>query len=389
MKRWKTLPDFRDAQAVTKESQDELSELTVIEILYGARDDANQQIAPESEDDGHGQWIAFKYDDAYYCIYWKRAAYEGGEVEIDEREEFKNSIEAKQALVKEAEEAAVSTEWGATWHKLEEQFKRWKEIRHFGTPAEKKMWDAFSAARDVFFKNLNAYHEANKQAKEKIVAEAKELAESERWQKATDRLNALLSEWKKLGSAGRNLDDDLWAQFREANDIFFSRKKSHWESLQPAYEEARLQKEALIAKAKELADSTEWKQTTAKMNELMEEWKKTGYAGRTNNDLWAQFHDARGTFFTRRSEYYDSLHKQQKENYEAKKKLLKEAQGIAGGLDFSRENTARMKDLQTEWKAIGSCSRDQENTLWTQFRAAMDQYFDGLRSYTSHRNGDA
>ncbi|MGX8680272.1 MAG: hypothetical protein ACSW8B_02675 [bacterium] len=48
-----------------------------------------------------------------------------------------------------------------------------------------------------------------------------------------------------------------------------------------------------------------------------------------------------------------------------------------------------MKDLQTEWKAIGSCSRDQENTLWTQFRAAMDQYFDGLRSYTSHRNGDA
>ena len=71
---------------------------------------------------------------------------------------------------------------------------------------------------------------------------------------------------------------------------------------------ARIAKEALIERAKELEDSTDWRKTSDAQRALMEEWRAAGYAGKENNDkLWEEFRASRDKFFTRRDEHYTEL----------------------------------------------------------------------------------
>ena len=57
-------------------------------------------------------------------------------------------------------------------------------------------------------------------------------------------------------------------------------------------------KRDLLARAEELKNSTEWKETADAFIALQEEWKKVGPVARKySDDLWKQFRDACDTFF--------------------------------------------------------------------------------------------
>ena len=121
----------------------------------------------------------------------------------------------------------------------------------------------------------------------------------------------------------------------------------------------------------------------------MDEWKAAGSAGREYEDaLWTAFCDARQVFYDRRNEYFDALHEKQDENYEKKEQLVKQAQLIAETESYTRENTETMKNLSVEWKDIGSCGREKENKIWSEFRSFMDNYFEGLRAFNEKKHQD-
>ena len=137
----------------------------------------------------------------------------------------------------------------------------------------------------------------------------------------------------------------------------------------------------MIEQAKAISDSTEWKKTSEEMKGLMDKWREAGFAGQDNDALWEAFNGERQKFYQARQKYFDELDSVHSTNAEAKKKLVDEAERIAHGLDFSRDNTNRMKDLQAQWREIGSAGHRKENELWKKFREAMDLYFDNLRQY--------
>ena len=61
---------------------------------------------------------------------------------------------------------------------------------------------------------------------------------------------------------------------------------------------AKAEKEAIIAEANQLKDSTAWGETSRRFNELMDRWKRAGRVGRSDDDaLWAQFRKAADEFF--------------------------------------------------------------------------------------------
>ena len=97
-----------------------------------------------------------------------------------------------------------------------------------------------------------------RQAKEKLVAEAEELAASEQWRAAGERLRALVDTWKGLPRLDRKADDELWHRFSHARSAFSKRRKAHFASLDAQREEARKAKEKLVAEAESLSNSTDW-----------------------------------------------------------------------------------------------------------------------------------
>ena len=61
-------------------------------------------------------------------------------------------------------------------------------------------------------------------AKQDLIQQAKELANSEEWQKTSTKFKELMDAWKAAGSAGREKEDDLWNEFNEYRQTFYIMK---------------------------------------------------------------------------------------------------------------------------------------------------------------------
>jgi hypothetical protein len=134
-----------------------------------------------------------------------------------------------------------------------------------------------------------------------LVERAEALTESTNWKSTGEVMDELMQEWKAAGSAGREQDEELWRRFSEARRIFFNRRNAHFTELKKSRSEAREVKEVLITRAEELAPSTDYEATFEAMQNLLEEWKQAGSAGRDIDDrLWERFHAVRDPFFERR-----------------------------------------------------------------------------------------
>jgi hypothetical protein len=201
-------------------------------------------------------------------------------------------------------------------------------------------------------------NEEAKAAKEQLVTEAEQLAESEQWRTAGERLRALVDTWKALPRLDRRADDELWHRFSHARSVFSKRRKAHFASLDAQREEARRTKEKLVTEALSLSDSKEWGPTAARYRELMAEWKAAGRAQReAEDDLWNRFRGAQDVFFAARSEVFAERDSSERENLALKEELVTEAEKLLPVTDLKSARAA-FRSLNERWEAIGHVPRD-------------------------------
>ncbi|MGW0562336.1 DUF349 domain-containing protein [Streptomyces sp. NPDC003016] len=197
-----------------------------------------------------------------------------------------------------------------------------------------------------------------KHAKEALVVEAEELARSDQWRAAGERLRALVDIWKGLPRLDRKSDDELWHRFSHARSAFSKRRKAHFASLDAQREEARKTKEKLAAEAESLSNSTDWAATAARYRDLMAEWKAAGRAQREVEDgLWNRFRGAQDVFFAARSAVFAERDAEQAENLKLKEELAAEAEKLVPVKDLKAARAA-FRSLNERWEAIGHVPRD-------------------------------
>ncbi|GGU69411.1 DNA repair ATPase [Streptomyces albospinus] len=197
-----------------------------------------------------------------------------------------------------------------------------------------------------------------RQSKEKLVVEAEELAASEQWRAAGERLRALVDIWKGLPRLDRKTDDELWHRFSHARSAFSKRRKAHFASLDAQREESRKAKEKLVAEAEALSGSTDWGATAARYRELMTDWKAAGRAQREHeDDLWNRFRGAQDVFFQARGEVFAERDAEQRENLTRKEELAIEAEKLLPVTDLKAARAA-FRAINERWEAIGHVPRD-------------------------------
>ncbi|OON82123.1 DUF349 domain-containing protein [Streptomyces tsukubensis] len=197
-----------------------------------------------------------------------------------------------------------------------------------------------------------------KVAKEALVVEAEELAASEQWRAAGERLRALVDTWKGLPRLDRKSDDELWHRFSHARSAFSKRRKAHFASLDAQREEARKAKERLVAEAEGLSRSTDWGPTAARYRDLMTEWKAAGRAQREHeDDLWNRFRGAQDVFFAARGEVFAERDAEQGENLKVKEGLVEEAEKLLPVKDLKVARAA-FRSINERWEAVGHVPRD-------------------------------
>ncbi|MFG3290825.1 DUF349 domain-containing protein [Streptomyces sp. NPDC048179] len=197
-----------------------------------------------------------------------------------------------------------------------------------------------------------------RKAKEDLVVEAEQLAQSDQWRAAGERLRSLVDTWKGLPRLDRKSDDELWHRFSHARSAFSKRRKAHFAQLDAQREDARKAKEKLVAEAESLSDSTDWGPTAARYRELMTEWKAAGRAQREHeDDLWNRFRGAQDVFFAARGSAFAERDAEQTENLKLKEELAAEAEKLLPITDLKSARSA-FRSINERWEAIGHVPRD-------------------------------
>ena len=241
----------------------------------------------------------------------------------DHGKEMLQNLDLKMELVEKAEKLAASEEWKEATEVFRKLMDEWKTVGRTMHDKNEALWQRFIAAKNAFFDrkkehsdNIHKEQENNAVLKQAIIDKALVLQDSTKWNATSDAYEELMEEWKKVGRVAGELGEELWQKFQAAKDVFFKAKRAHFETARVSMEDNLTRKMAILNRAESLKNSTQWSDTTAEMNELMDEWKSIGPVPRAQSeDIWQRFLAARKNFFERK----DASREKRKEQFEKHK----------------------------------------------------------------------
>lgn len=203
----------------------------------------------------------------------------------------------REAIVEKAEELAAAdphqVQWKQQSARLRELLDEWKTAQRTGVridrPVEDALWKRFSAARSTcdrqrrqFFAELDREHSQAREVKEQLVARAEALSNSTDWGPTTAVYRSLMDEWKQAGRASRQVDDELWARFRAAQDVFFQARQAQRAETDAEYQENLARKLDLLDKAEAILPVTDVKAAKVAFYDLLDSWDGIGHVPREN-----------------------------------------------------------------------------------------------------------
>ena len=194
---------------------------------------------------------------------------------------------------------------------------------------------------------------------------------------AVNKLRTQITELNGVGDLA-NLATSLEkipALISEHEGAYQARKAAQNAEREARKVEAEAIKEKIVAEAESLIDSVAWKVTTARLKELLDDWKKAPRLDKKiDAALWKRFSSSRNKFDKRRRVHFSNLDSEQKKVASTKEVIVKEAENLANSREWL--NTAkRYKELMDQWKASGRGKKSADTALWNRFKAAQDTFF--------------
>jgi Domain of Unknown Function (DUF349) len=194
--------------------------------------------------------------------------------------------------------------------------------------------------------------------------------------KAARELHEIQERWKSVAEAPRAQAQALWHRYRQAADPIQVRLREFFARRNEQRKENLQRKLALIARAEELADSTDWIKTADELKKLQAEWQQIGPTPRQDTKAtWKRFRDACDRFFTRRNADLAERKETWVANLAKKEARCARAEELAASREWDKA-AAEIRRLQVEWKTIGPVRRNKSEAVWQRFRTACDTFFE-------------
>ncbi|WP_341926777.1 DUF349 domain-containing protein [Nocardioides psychrotolerans] len=205
---------------------------------------------------------------------------------VKRAEKAKKSAEAKEQkekLVAAAERIAEGNDWRHGANKLRELLDEWKALPRIDRPSDDALWKRFSGARTAYTRRRKSHFAEQDQkrdsarvVKERLATEAESLSTSTEWGITAGRYRDLMRDWKAAGPAPKDVDDQLWARFRGAQDAFFGARDAANAALDQEFAANAEVKDALIVEAEALLPVTDVEAAKRAFRDLADKWDAAG-----------------------------------------------------------------------------------------------------------------
>lgn len=254
-----------------------------------------REIGPVAKELREQIWARFK---AASTVINKRHQQHFEELRAKEEENLTRKTalcEKVEAIAKEENKNA--TDWENHTKQIIDIQTEWKTIGFAPQKMNVKIFDRFRAACDdffgrkaEFFKTLKENFAENTKKKREMVEQAKALMDSTDWKATSDKLIKLQKEWKTIGMVPKKVGDQLWAEFVAACNKFFEARNAATAGTRNEEQQNLDRKKEIIAKLKELIDSTA-DNVQATLQQLIDEYGKIGHVPFKEKDkLFKEYH---------------------------------------------------------------------------------------------------
>ncbi len=190
---------------------------------------------------------------------------------------------AKEAIVSEAEKLAEGNDWRNGANRLRALLDQWKALPRIDRASDDALWRRFSTARTTYtrrrkvhFAEQHEKRDAARVVKERLVKEAEAIAGSTEWGPTSGAYRDLMREWKAAGPAPRDVDDQLWARFRAAQDQFFGARDAAQAEQDQEFAANAEVKQALLVEAEALVPVTDLDAAKRALRDIADRWEAAG-----------------------------------------------------------------------------------------------------------------
>jgi hypothetical protein len=214
---------------------------------------------------------------------------------------------------------------------------------------------------------------------QKITAE--EYSNSKAWQKATETIQNVFEEWKKIGYAPKKDEDKMRNELRTSLNLFYKKKRTHFASLKKTFKENKEKKLALIKEAEAISSAQYelWEEPTKKVLQLQKDWQTTGHVEqRDESKLWKLFHDSCNKFFEAKRGSFKERDDEQLKNLELKKDLIKRLKEFTPSANTDDDIKA-LKTFSEEWKSISHVPYKEMQRVYDEYKKTLDAKYDALK----------
>ncbi|MEO7979124.1 DUF349 domain-containing protein, partial [Flavobacterium sp.] len=304
--------------------------------------------------------------------------------------DFKYNLEQKQKIITRVEELVNESDISKAFRELQDLHRIWKEdIGPVSKEHRDVIWNKFSELtkkihdkRELLFESQKANEQQNLEAKKEIIAKIEVLATEKvnshsQWLGQIQKVEDLRNEFFAAGKVQSEVNEETWAAFKTAVRNFNSFKNSFYKDIKKDQNDNLNKKMTLVAKAKELQESTDFTVTTPIMKQIQEEWKKIGHVPKKYSDkIWKDFKDACNYYFDKLKESKSEENIDEIAAFDNKKAYLDILKNYQLTGDHKTDLDAIKLHIET-WKGFGKVPFARRH-IEGKFNKILDALFDKL-----------
>lgn len=310
-------------------------------------------------------------------------------------------FERKTQLLQRLREVVDEEEKGSTknnWQEFKKIQEDWKNAGNVNSPHNTTLWSAYNALVDRYFSIRHIQNELkdldrkkNLTAKSEIVikieAIAQDLETSGLSNTTLRQANDLLEEYKHIGPAAREAQDELWKRLKTAFDLIHNKRREQSAQTNHLQDEIYAAKARLVENLKPYIEFNtdsinEWNAKTKEVMAIQDQWNeiKGAMPKEKGKDISRDFWGLLKTFFRNKGDFFAKLEAQREDNLKAKTALCEQVETLVASDDYSASYTDKVVELQKTWKTIGHVPEKMKDKIYERFKKACDAFFNGKRA---------
>lgn len=248
--------------------------------------------------------------------------------------DLKRNQQLKEVIIQKLKEASTCSASTDLMTEIKNLRTQWESIGPVKKELQDEFWSKYREFLDKLYANFKDFKESEKEAQNKNLMIKQEIIQCIN-QINSDPLDSLKDwklkglkvlekqkEWKSIGFVPKESKDQLWQEYRNVCDVFFTAKKEFFEKLKSSYKNNKKLKTELCKKVESLLVSENLHELTQDFIAVQAEWKTIGPVHQRDEQyLWSKFQKSCNAFFQKKKDSKKKLD-EEKDSLNSQKELI-------------------------------------------------------------------